>query len=118
MYGIQSYCEDKAEISTPFGTQDMHKYLHGAELAKDHHADAEKYKTTQCIVSAGLSRLNDDALFELGSDIGSRDWNRTRSMRGLPTRMHIPAPVTSFTLTIIISFKISLTANAPSIFNY
>ncbi|TGO46273.1 hypothetical protein BOTNAR_0599g00020 [Botryotinia narcissicola] len=79
IHGIQSYCEYQTEAATPFGTQNIWR-----KSEKDHPADAVKYETTQCIVSAGLQRLNDDALFELGSDISSPDLNRTRSMRGLP----------------------------------
>ncbi|TGO17248.1 hypothetical protein BTUL_0019g00380 [Botrytis tulipae] len=80
MHGIQSYCEYQTEAATPFGTQNIKV----GESQKDHPADAVKYETTQCIVSAGLQRPNDDALFELGSDIGSPDLNRTRRMCGLP----------------------------------
>ncbi|THV54187.1 hypothetical protein BGAL_0032g00150 [Botrytis galanthina] len=99
---------------------------------KDHPADAVKYETTQCIVSAGLQRLNDDALFELGFDIGSRDLNRTRSMCGLPVfsdgfylRLKLfpfgsecTYPRSNDTLFVtIISLDISLTANAPRTLN-
>ncbi|KAF7947002.1 uncharacterized protein EAE97_004251 [Botrytis byssoidea] len=72
IHGIQSYCEYQTEAATPFGTQNMQEHLYAAKLAKVRER------------SAGLQRLNDDALFELGSDIGSPDLNRTRSMRGLP----------------------------------
>lgn len=99
---------------------------------KNHPADAVKYETTQCIVSAGLQRLNDDALFELGFDIGSPDLNRTRSMCGLPVfsdgfylRLKLflfgsecTYPRSNDTLFVtIISLNISLTANAPRTLN-
>ncbi|KAF5874981.1 uncharacterized protein Bfra_003434 [Botrytis fragariae] len=74
MYGIQSYFEDRAEVFTPFGTQDMYEYLYEVKLAQVRERSPCRF----------CERLNNDALFELGSDIGSPDLNRTKSMRGLP----------------------------------